>query len=264
MLYNKIKSYLNRSSQFSRLLQLVNTVQKLRLSGLNSSAKALALSHVFSNFNKSLLLVTENDSIAQHTCDDLEVLLGKERIFHLSGYELLPYERFSPRKTVQLERSNTLSAAVSGKTGIYVVSLKELLRSISQPQIYKKLLLILEKDKEYNIDSVLSHLVSAGYENTSQITQAGEISKRGGILDIFSPQYKNPLRLEFWGDEITSIREFDLSSQLSLREDLTEITAQPIRELSLEHLKTNIPERFQNRIAEHGFYEGIEHDISLL
>ena len=264
MFYKKLETYLKRSSQFSRLLQLVNTVQKLRLSGLNSSARTLALSHVFSNSDKSILLVTENDSIAQHACDDLEVLLGKENIFHLSGYELLPYEPFSPRKTVQLERSNTLSAAVSGKTGIYVVSFKELLRAISQPEIYKKLLLTLKKDKEYNIDSILSHLVSAGYENTSQITQAGEISKRGGILDIFSPQYKNPLRLEFWGDEITSIREFDLSSQLSLREDLTEITAQPIRELSLEHLKTNIPERLQNRIAEHAFYEGIEHDISLL
>jgi len=111
---------------------------------------------------------------------------------------------------------------------------------------------------------ILSHLVSAGYHNTSQIAQAGEISKRGGILDIFSPQYKHPIRLEFWGDEITSIREFDLSSQLSLREDLIEIIAQPIRELSLEHLKANIPERLQNRIAEHGFYEGIEHDMSLL
>ncbi|OPX24456.1 MAG: transcription-repair coupling factor [Candidatus Cloacimonas sp. 4484_140] len=264
MFYKTLKTYLKRSSQFSRLLQSVNTAQKLRLSGLNSSAKALALSHVFSNSEKSILLITENDSIAQHSCDDLEVLLGKDRIFHLSGYELLPYEQFSPRKTVQLERSNTFSAAVSGKTGIYVVSLRELLRAISQPQIYKKLLLTLEKDKEYNIDSILSHLVSAGYQNTSQITQAGEISKRGGILDIFSPQYENPLRLEFWGDEITSIREFDLTSQLSLREDLTEITAQPIRELSLEHLKTGIPERLQNRIAEHGFYEGIEHDISLL
>ncbi|MDP8313492.1 MAG: transcription-repair coupling factor [Candidatus Celaenobacter antarcticus] len=264
MLYNKIETYLNISSQFSKLLQLVSTEKKLRLSGLNNSAKALALSHVFNNSNKSILLVTENDSIAQHACDDLEVLLSKEKIFHLSGYELLPYERFSPRKTVQLERSNTLSAAISGKSGIYVVSLRELLRIISTPKIYKKLLLTLEKDKEYNIDLILSHLVSAGYHNTSQIAQAGEISKRGGILDIFSPQYKHPIRLEFWGDEITSIREFDLSSQLSLREDLIEIIAQPIRELSLEHLKANIPERLQNRIAEHGFYEGIEHDMSLL
>ena len=183
MFYKKLETYLKRSSQFSRLLQSVKTSRALRLSGLNSSAKALALSHVFSNSDKSILLVTENDSIAQHACDDLEVLLGNEIIFHLSGYELLPYERFSPRKTVQLERSNTLSAAVSGKTGIYVVSLRELLRSISHPQVYKKLLLTLEKDKEFNIDSILSHLVSAGYENTSQITQAGEISKRGGILD---------------------------------------------------------------------------------
>jgi len=187
MLYNKIKTYLNRSSQFSRLLQLSDTAQNFRISGLNNSAKALALSHVFSNSEKSIFLVAENDSIAQNACDDLEVLLGKDRIFHLSGYELLPYEQFSPRKTVQLERSNTLSAAASGKIGIYVVSIKELLRTISHPDTYKKLLLKLEKNKEYNIDAILSHLVSAGYQNTSQVTQAGEISKRGGILDIFSP-----------------------------------------------------------------------------
>ncbi len=264
MLYNKIKTYLNRSRQFTRLLQLADTAQKFRISGLNNSAKALALSHVFSNSEKSIFLVAENDSIAQNACDDLEVLLGREKIFHLSGYELLPYEPFSPRKTVQLERSNTLSAAASGKIGMYVVSIKELLRTISHSETYRKLLLKLEKNKEYNIDAILSHLVSAGYQNTSQVTQAGEISKRGGILDIFSPQYINPLRLEFWGDEITSIREFDLSSQLSLREKLTEIIAQPIRELSLEYLKSDIPERLQNRIAENGFYEGIEHDISML
>ncbi|MBN2018566.1 MAG: transcription-repair coupling factor, partial [Candidatus Cloacimonetes bacterium] len=261
---NKLETFLNKSHNFKRLHTFMHSPGDIRISGLNSSAKALALSYIFDISKKSIVLVTENDSIAQHLYDDLDVLIGKKDIYHLAGYELLPYEPFSPRKTVQLERSNTLSAAVNNQKGTYIVSLRELLRKIAHPEIFRKYLLTLEKDYEYSIDAILSHLVSAGYQHTSQVTQPGEISKRGGILDIYSPQHENPHRLEFWGDEITSIREFDLSSQLSLREDISKIAVQPIKELSLEYLKSPLPDKLSSRIAEHGFYEGIEQDLSLL
>ena len=264
MLYRKIQSFLNEANQLTALLNLAEREQSVQILGLNNSAKALAVSHIFQHSTNSIVYVTENDTIAQEFCDDLEVLLGSEPVYHLSHYELLPYEDFSPRKTVQLQRSNTLSAAVDGKRGIYVVCLWELLRNISHPNIYSTLLLKLEKHKEYNLNELMSQLVSAGYQNTSQVSQAGEISKRGGILDIFSPQYDHPCRLEFWGDEIISIRQFDLSSQLSLRDDLECITVQPIRELSLEHLKKGLSDELIARIADKGFYEGIEQDMTLL
>ncbi len=264
MLYRKLQSFLDESDQLTALLNLAGREWSVQILGLNNSAKALAISHIFEHSTNSIVYITENDTIAQEFCDDLEVLLGRESVYHLSQYELLPYEDFSPRKTVQLQRSNTLSAAVSEKRGIYVVCLRELLRNISHPLIYSKLLLKLKKNSEYDLDELMSHLVSAGYQNTSQVSQAGEISKRGGILDIFSPQYDHPCRIEFWGDEITSIRQFDLSSQLSLRDDLQSISIQPIRELSHEHLKKDLPEELIARIAEKGFYDGIEQDMPLL
>jgi len=264
MLYRKIQSFLDDAKQLTALLTLAEREQSVQILGLNNSARALAVSHIFRHSANSIVYVTENDTIAQEFCDDLEVLLGRESVYHLSQYELLPYEDFSPRKTVQFQRSNTLSAAVAEKRGIYVVCLRELLRNISHPSIYSKYLMNLEKHQEYDLNELMSHLVSAGYQSTSQISQAGEISKRGGILDIFSPQYEHPCRLEFWGDEITSIRLFDLSSQLSLRDDLEFITVQPIRELSLEHLKKGLSDELTARIAEKGFYEGIEQDMALL
>ncbi|MEA2104317.1 MAG: transcription-repair coupling factor [Candidatus Cloacimonadota bacterium] len=264
MFYKILNNFLNKSDLIRQFNKFVEIEEPKQIVDLNDSAKSLLLAHLFQTKKKNIVFVTGNDTIAQNTCDDLEILLDKTKIFHLNSYEILPYEEFSPRRTCQLERSNALSAAVIQQPGIYIVSLREFLRKINLPELYKKNTTHLKIGKEYAMDVLLDDLISCGYTRTSQVSQAGDISKRGGILDVFSPQYKNPFRIEFFGDEIESIREFSAKSQRSINTEKSNLTIQPIRELSLKQISEHADDYFIQKIAETGFYEGMEQDFSQL
>ncbi|MBS3767149.1 MAG: transcription-repair coupling factor [Candidatus Cloacimonetes bacterium] len=264
MFYKTVKNYLDNSAKIQEFLHLASSNKPKEIIGLNDSVKSLLLAHLFFANKKSIIYITPNDTIAQNICNDLEIMLEEEQFFHLFGYELLPYEEFSPRPTCRLERSNTLTAAALGRKAVYITSLTELLRKVNPPQNFKKMILSLKIGKVYELDSILDELISTGYSRTSQVTQAGEFSKRGGILDIFSPQYKNPFRIEFFGDEIESIRTFSAETQRSISSDHDSLIIQPVREFALNQLAEEIHPFLTQKIAEKGFYDGIEHDMPLL
>ncbi len=266
MFYKTVKPFLAKSDLIIQFNHFVETREPKQVFGLNASAKSLLLAHLFHTTKKNVLFVTTNDVIARNTCDDLRILLGNDNVHYLPEYELLPYEEFSPRLSCQIERSNTLSKAVLGESGgIFIVSIKELLRNINHPEYYKTNIISLSKGKEYDLERLVSDLIACGYNHTSQVSQIGEISKRGGILDIFSPQFENPFRLEFFGDEIVSIREFSVKTQCSIRQLADEkILIQPMRELSLNHISKSLDKSLVNRITSKGFYDGIEQDFAIL
>ncbi|MBC8525553.1 MAG: transcription-repair coupling factor [Candidatus Cloacimonetes bacterium] len=285
MFYKSLKPFLAKSGLISQFNNLAETKKPKQVFGLTDSAKSLLLAHIFFITKKPILYITQNDVIARNTCDDLEILIGKDNVHFLPEYELLPYEEFSPRLSCQIERSNTLSKAVLGESrrlynqrdesGIFIVSIKEFLRNINHHENYKTNIISLSKEEEYvplekssltgyDLEKLVSDLIACGYNYTSQVSQIGEISKRGGILDIFSPQYENPFRLEFFGDEIVSIREFSAKSQCSTKDDYNKIIVQPMREISLNNLSSYLQNEFIKKIAEKGFYDGIEQDFAKL
>jgi len=278
MFYKTVKPFLEKSAlihQFNQFVQIKNPKQ---IYGVIGSEKSLLLAHLFFITKKTILYITQNDVIARNTYDDLEILIGEDNVHYLPEYELLPYESFSPRLSCQIERSNALSKAVSCldiSVGVFIVSTKEFLRNINHPESYKANITWVTKGKEYDLEKLVSNLIACGYNHTSQVSQIGEISKRGGILDIFSPQYQNPFRLEFFGDEIETIREFSVQSQCSIRQLPVrcntmeggaddEITIQPIREISLNNLSKSSPNELLERISVKCFYDGIEQDFAKL
>ena len=96
-------------------------------------------------------------------------------------------------------------------------------------RVLKKHIRTLKNDSELDLDAFSRELADMGYERCAQVEAAGQFSIRGGILDIFSLTEENPWRIELWGDEIDSIRSFDVESQRSI-ENLTEITIYPATE----------------------------------
>ena len=265
MFYKIVKPFLTKSGLISQFNQLAESRKAKQIFGLNSSAKSLLLAQLLDTFKKNILFITNDNSIARNRYDDLEILIGQNKIHILPEYELLPYEEFSPQKSCQIERSNTLCKAISNEKSIFIVSIKEFLRNINNPDNYKSNIITLSKNKEYDLKKLVSDLIACGYNHTSQVSQIGEISKRGGILDIFSPQDKTPFRLEFFGDEIVSIREFSAKSQSSIRQLADdEIIVQPMREISLNNLTPSLQPEFITKIGENGFYDGIEQDFAKL
>ena len=263
MLYPQLKPILDNSNFINQF----DSVLSAKISGtlfykLNRSAKSLLLSRAFEQTKKNIIFITADDKLAEDYLDDLDLLIGKNNSFFLPDYEVLPYEQRSPHYTIRAQRITTLSRVVSGRPAVFSVSLRSFLRKIVSAKIFKKNIIHLQKISEYNPDILISNLVGMGYQNEYQVSKVGDVARRGGIIDVFNPDSSKPVRIEFFGDEIETMRVFSVSSQRSTGEELDAVTLIPPREFSLHDIDAD--EKLWEKIHKYGFYEGIELDVSLL
>ncbi|MCD4818072.1 MAG: transcription-repair coupling factor [Candidatus Cloacimonetes bacterium] len=263
MFYKNINSKLNSSESIKTFDNIIEkNDKKVLFYGMNRSTKSVLLSRAFTQQDKNIIFVTVDDKVAEDYLDDLILLTGIRKSHLLPDYEVLPYEERSPHYMIRAQRIETLSQIVSGEKGIYSLSLRSFLRIIVSAKTFKKNVINLKKYAEYNLKLLVSNLVGLGYQNEFQVAKVGDLAHRGGIVDVFSPNYSKPVRLEFFGDEITSIRFFDVESQRSYPDNIEKVTFIPSREFSLHDIETN--DVLWEKIHENGFYEGIELDVALL
>jgi len=261
--YNKIRSLIDRSEFIKKFdTEIIENKTGSLFHNLNRSAKSILLARVFEQTGKNIIFVTADDKVAEDYLDDLDLLIGRDRTHFLPDYEVLPYEQRSPHYILRGQRIETLTAAVSSEPGIYSVSIRSLLRKITSSSIFKENIIRFSVNEEYDPDVLVSNLVGMGYETQFQVSKVGEIARRGGIIDIFSPNSHRPVRIEFFGDIIESIRVFSVNSQRSTGEELTKVTLIPSREFSLHDIDTD--DKIWQKIHDNGFYDGIELDISML
>lgn len=259
MLYQKIAKQLEQSDFFQCLLPLKDGTQ---VSHLSQSARALVAAHLWAKTGKNIILVSQDDIIAEDLWDDLVTLVGRENAFYLPDYEILPYEDRSPHYSIRATRMITLLNSLSDTPAIYSLSIRSLMRLIPNKDSLARHILRLKQGDTIDPDSLLQHLQNMGYEIEYQVSTVYQAAKRGGILDIFSPPTQHPVRLEFWGDEIISIRGFSAATQRSISSDIKEVTLIPARELSLDEIDSGSV--IISKVREHGFFEGIENYYSLL
>jgi len=263
MFYNEIKSLLERSDYLNKFdKEIAESRFKGLFYNLNRSAKAILLARVFEQTGKNIIFVSADDKIAEDYLEDLDLLVGRDNAHFLPDFEVLPYEQRSPHYMLRGQRIETLTAAVSSTPGIFSISIRSLLRKITTAETFKRNIIELSVNAEYDPDVLISNLVGMGYETQFQVSKVGEISRRGGIIDVFSPSSHRPLRIEFFGDIVESIRVFSVNSQRSTGEELENVRLIPSREFSLHDIDTD--EKMWQKVHDHGFYEGIELDISLL
>ncbi len=261
--YSKIISLIDKSEFIKKFdAEIAGKRSRSLFHNLNRSAKSLLLARVFEQTGKNIIFITADDKVAEDYLDDLDLLIGKDRAHFLPDYEVLPYEQRSPHYMLRGQRIETLTAAVSSEPGIFSVSIRSLLRKITSAVIFKENIIRFSVNDEYDPDILISNLVGMGYENQFQVSKVGEIARRGGIIDVFSPNSHRPVRIEFFGDIIESIRVFSVNSQRSTGEELTKITLIPSREFSLHDIDAD--EKMWQKIHDNGFYEGIELDVSML
>ncbi len=261
--YQNLQKKLNESAFFQQFSDsLLKSGSNFLFHNLNRSAKALLIAHAFEKTGKNIIFISADDKLAEDYLEDLDLLLGKECCHFLPDHEVLPYEKRSPHYMIRAQRITTLAAAVTREPSVFSISLRSFLRRITPHQTFRKNIISLQKFDEYDPDKLISDLVSIGYKNEPQVTKTGEFARRGGIIDIFSPNTFKPIRIEFFGDEIDSIRVFSVASQRSTGEQLDKYTLIPAREFSLQNIETE--EYFWHKIHENGFYDGIEQDIKFL
>ncbi|GAA4560368.1 transcription-repair coupling factor [Pseudonocardia xishanensis] len=196
----------------------------------------------------TVLAITATDREAEELAVAARELIDGE-VAVLPSWETLPHERLSPRPDT-VGRRLTLFRALGGENPprILAAAARSLIQPIA-PGLGTLDPVVLREGTEYEFEALLERLVELAYTRVEMVTARGEFAVRGGILDLFVPTADHPVRIEFWGDEVSEVRAFSVADQRSMEEpEVTEVVAPACRELLLT---APVRERAERLAREH-------------
>ncbi|MEZ7505652.1 transcription-repair coupling factor [Flavobacterium sp. Arc2] len=194
-----------------------NNQPKLHLDGLLGSATSFVIRALFKKADAPFLIVLNNKEEAAYYLNDLEQMIGDKDVLFYPGSYRRPYQIEDTDNANVLLRAEVLNRINSRKKPAVIVTYPEALfeKVVTRRDLDKNTLKVSVGDK-ISIDFINEVLFEYEFKRVDFITEPGEFSVRGGIVDVFSFSNDNPYRIEFFGDEVESIRSFDVSTQLSL------------------------------------------------
>ncbi|MFK5925027.1 MAG: transcription-repair coupling factor, partial [Desulfuromusa sp.] len=208
--------------------------QTVEVLGLHGSADAYLLAQLLCKSTKLLVIL----------CAELEParqLVAELQFFHphpneialLPHWELNPYDPLTPHPELEAIRITTLAGLNQGKVKALVLPVRSLMQKMIPRQILDSVSLELLVEEEYERKPLLNSLSQLGYQPVPLVEERGSFAVRGDIIDLFSPDAKQPVRLDFYGDFIEKMRPFDPASQRSGDATLKALTLIPSREMIL-------------------------------
>jgi transcription-repair coupling factor (superfamily II helicase) len=193
------------------------------LAGLTPTAKALYLVLLWQATERPMLVVVDGnhraETLGELTETFFDLLVSRTEAARpqiLPAFEILPGQKLSPHSEITEQRAIGLWRLATGRVPITIAPAASALLRTHGAEYYRRLALELRTGEELPLDTIEAHLASIGYEKREPVEMVGEYSIRGGILDVFPAESARPLRVEFFGDEIESIRRFDVESQRSV------------------------------------------------
>lgn len=198
--------------------------EKHKISGLNLEVKAIYIDEFLKTSNRNILVISDNYYNSNKLFQKLNLLNQKTFFFPVDDFALINIESINPE--LQIIRSNTLDKTKEKTANIYVTDLKGLLINTIDPEKYHKLNFKLKVNDKIDVDFLTKNLIELGYIKDSLVVKEGEFSKRGFVFDIYPINF-DPVRIEFWGDEITEIRKFDVITQRTI-ESINEVEIIPV------------------------------------
>ncbi|MBD3290134.1 transcription-repair coupling factor [candidate division KSB1 bacterium] len=226
MVVEKISNEIARSDLYKDLLHEFDKRDSISIKGLSSSGRSLVLSSLFQKYNTNFLYVSYDEDHAEIMKDDLETILGESSVAFLPDQKERPYEivfRDNYRKSLFQQG---LEKIIDEKPVFTVTTSKVLNRKLPSHEFLKKQKLTIKRGETSDFEIFKSLLVDLGFSREPIVENCGEMSVHGGIIDIFPYSNDHPVRIEFFGDQIESIREFNITSQRSIRK-ISEIEIYP-------------------------------------
>jgi len=218
----EILAELEQSSAFERVRRHLSLgTGRRRVSGLTATGRALYIP-LFARAAKTPVVVVVPDNKAAEALQlalragcDLAGSIDPKRVLRLPAHDVLPFENLSPHPDIQEQRAAVLWKFVTGAASILVAPVEALALRLFPRSYYNGLALKLERGEEVDIGMLVEHLASVGYAQVDLVEMPGQFARRGGILDVYSPEADRPIRVDFFGDEIESMRKFDPETQRS-------------------------------------------------
>jgi transcription-repair coupling factor (superfamily II helicase) len=213
---------LEHSSAFERVRRHLSLGAGRRIvSGLTSTARSLYIP-LMARAARQLVIVLVPDNKAAEALEptlkagcELTGAIDPARVVRLPAHDVLPFENLSPHPDVQEQRAAALWKLATGSVSILIAPVEAAALRLFDRDYYASLAVSVRRGEEIDVEVLTAHLASVGYTQMDLVEMPGQFTRRGGILDVYSPEMDRPVRIEFFGDEIDTIRKFDPETQRS-------------------------------------------------
>ena len=256
---NTIIGELGKSKKFVDLnKQIENKTSPISISGLTGVGMAEFITALHEYQKKPILMITYNEIQAKQILEDMQNF-QKERTVLFPKKEIVTYDYIAESQDLPYERIEVLNQIMENKKLIIITTIEALMQKLPAKEVLFKNVLKFKVGDIYNLDELKKKLVELGYTRCDLIEGRGQFSVRGGIVDI-SMNDTVGVRIEFWGDEIDSIRNFNISSQRSIG-TLEKVQIYPAHEYVLESNIEDIIGKIRGKIIEGKQEEILEQDL---
>lgn len=216
-----VSEYLDEYTKSPFFVQISGLIDKkrsnkLHIRSLNGSLVSILSASLYKTTSQNCLIVTPYNDESSYLFNDLQELIGKDSVYYFPPSHKRPYETEDTDNANILLRAETLSRLTTTQIPCVVVtSADALLEKVVSQKTLASQMIEVQTGMAISLDFLNETLFEFGFERVDFVTEPGQFSIRGGIADVFSYVFEHPYRLEFFGDEIESIRLFKVDSQLS-------------------------------------------------
>ncbi len=250
---NKLIAEICLHPDFKKIKGCFSQREQDLLTGISGSQKTTIIAGLTYDLAKKTLIISHSNNQAYRISLDLEGLIGKGQIAFFPANELFPHEEaYEPEVTAQ--RVATLGRSLTSDRLIVVTSWEAIQRRLIPPNKFLEFTLFLNLGMETSTNDLLEKLVKMGFQRVDMVQSIGQFSKRGDLVDVYPLDQPNPVRIEFFGDEIDSIRIFKVEDQISIG-TLQELLILPAREglwfqEDFESAKETVLRDLENQVAK--------------
>ncbi len=226
-----ISNILLESEMFSDVLKrTAHGVDRTHIAGLSGSQKSLFIAGLLWHTPRTVFVVAPNQLAADAIAGDLTVLAGGDRVFVFPPVDMMPYEEAPLSADLSAARTRALVALLEDRRHCAIIApVRALGRRTIPPSAFRDYIFRLSQGDVCDLDELMRRLIAGGYDIQGKVEMRGQASVRGGIVDVFPHDADAPARIELFGDEIESMRSFDVNTQRSSGA-MNEVRITPARE----------------------------------
>jgi transcription-repair coupling factor (superfamily II helicase) len=249
---NFLDTVINRfraSLPFRKLTETIETrpLSAVTVTGLAGSSQAILLSNLAEKSTCPIIAIMTEPDEANNLFDDLSFLMNEKDVAHFPSRMTPPYEFRSPAAEIVGQRLAALSSLMNNEIKILVTSIQAVIEPTISKTDFEKGRLQIRTGEETDIDFLSEKLVVLGFQKVTMVEEVGDFAQRGGLIDFFSPGFDFPVRVEFFGDTVDTIRHFDVATQRTTGR-LEEVILLPRREVpittrSIEQYIEQLPQK---------------------
>ena len=214
------------------LFNIPKKLDNIVIKGLNDTALCHYVNEVFENNNQNIVILTPTLFEANRLLNIISSFTDKALLFPMDDFLTSMAIAISP--DLEITRLETINSLLNNEKHILVTHLMGFLRFLPEKKLYQDKIIKITKGEEYDVKKLVEKLVNIGYKRDVIVSKTTDIAVRGYVVDVFPVSSVNPIRIEFFGDEVDSIRYFEADSQKSI-EEINEVEIYPASEYLLEN-----------------------------